>query len=279
MKDISELKPGDILLNKDLCDVFLCSSQGGMRRSLRTNTLVIVSDHVGSIYDDRWVGNELHYTGMGKRGDQSLENAQNRTLNKSLSNGVSIHLFEVFVDDGRKEYTYTGEVVLSRHPYAEKQYDEDGKLRRAWVFPLKVKGGEKPVIDVSYSRKPFLRKAKKAKKLSDEELEKRALLVRGKTGSRVVSMNQYDRCPYIAELSKRLAGGKCQLCQKPAPFENKKGEPFLESHHIEWLSNGGEDTIENTVALCPNCHRKMHIKNDEEDVKRLKLTKSSSDSL
>lgn len=25
----------------------------------------------------------------------------------------------------------------------------------------------------------------------------------------------------------------------------------------QWLSNDGEDTIDNTIALCPNCHRKM----------------------
>jgi len=24
------------------------------------------------------------------------------------------------------------------------------------------------------------------------------------------------------------------------------------------LSEGGEDTLENAIALCPNCHRKMH---------------------
>ncbi|WP_296863638.1 HNH endonuclease [Thermosyntropha sp.] len=37
-------------------------------------------------------------------------------------------------------------------------------------------------------------------------------------------------------------------------MSNLTGEP-----HIEWLSRGGTDTIDNTVALCPNCHRKMHV--------------------
>ena len=44
----------------------------------------------------------------------------------------------------------------------------------------------------------------------------------------------------------------------------------METHHIEWLSKGGSDTIDNTVALCPNCHRKMHIVNDERDTETLK---------
>lgn len=54
-----------------------------------------------------------------------------------------------------------------------------------------------------------------------------------------------------------------------APFSDKNGQPYLESHHIEWLSNGGEDTIENTVALCPNCHRKIHLLDDPIDKKML----------
>lgn len=29
----------------------------------------------------------------------------------------------------------------------------------------------------------------------------------------------------------------------------------------EWLSKGGKDIIDNTIALCPNCHKKMHILN------------------
>ena len=31
------------------------------------------------------------------------------------------------------------------------------------------------------------------------------------------------------------------------------------------LSKGGEDSEHNTVALCPNCHRKMHILNNKSD--------------
>jgi len=74
---------------------------------------------------------------------------------------------------------------------------------------------------------------------------------------------------YIAEYAKRKANGVCQLCNMPAPFLDKDGEPYLESHHIEWLSNGGEDSIDNVVALCPNCHKKMHVVNDRNDVRKL----------
>ena len=46
--------------------------------------------------------------------------------------------------------------------------------------------------------------------------------------------------------------------------------PYLESHHVKWLSKGGEDEVKNIVALCPNCHKRMHILNKKEDVKLLK---------
>ena len=43
---------------------------GGMRYSKTTNTLVIVSDYAKGIYHDKWIGGALHYTGMGKNGEQ-----------------------------------------------------------------------------------------------------------------------------------------------------------------------------------------------------------------
>lgn len=79
----------------------------------------------------------------------------------------------------------------------------------------------------------------------------------------------FVRSPYISDYAKRRAKGVCQLCGKEAPFNDLKGKPYLESHHVIWLSQGGEDSIYNTVALCPNCHKKMHILNDANDIEIL----------
>jgi len=71
--------------------------------------------------------------------------------------------------------------------------------------------------------------------------------------------SRFKRNPYIVEYAKRIANGICQDCKQPAPFINKiTKEPFLEIHHIIPLADGGKDTIKNTIALCPNCHRKRH---------------------
>lgn len=79
----------------------------------------------------------------------------------------------------------------------------------------------------------------------------------------------YMRNRYVSEYAKQRANGVCQLCGLPAPFVDRDGKPYLESHHIIWLSDGGDDSTKNTVALCPNCHRKMHILNLDSDIEKL----------
>ncbi|WP_080666815.1 HNH endonuclease signature motif containing protein [Variovorax paradoxus] len=37
------------------------------------------------------------------------------------------------------------------------------------------------------------------------------------------------------------------------------GDPYLEVHHITPLALGGDDTVDNAWALCPNCHREKHF--------------------
>ncbi len=234
-----------------------------MRRSNRTNTLVIVSNHVASIYDDRWVNDLLHYTGMGQQGDQSLEFNQNRTLNESRANGVSVHLFEVFT---AKTYTYIGEVELADEPYQERQPDIEGQERFVWVFPLRLKSGALPAISDSTLQKLNEVKEKQARKLSDAEVEALARRQgRANVGKRSAKVIQHQRSVWVAEHAKRRSKGMCELCQEPAPFNKADGTPFLETHHIVWLVKGGADTVENTAALCPNCHRKMHALDDDAD--------------
>jgi len=166
IEPIEQLQPGSLLNNEELCSIFSCSTQGGMRRSHTTNTLVIVSNHIKSIYDDRWLGGTFHYTGMSTKGDQSLNFSQNKTLSESNSNEVSVHLFEVFVE---KEYSYIGQVELSATPYFEKQPDEDKLIRDACVFPLRLKNEKSPIISRDYSQKAFQAKAKEAKNLATKK--------------------------------------------------------------------------------------------------------------
>lgn len=263
------LKIGQVVTNDVIKDIFKCGNMGGMRKSNKTNTLVVVTDHTKGLYDDRWEGDILHYTGMGKNGDQNINFAQNRTLNESSTNGVEVFLFEVIK---KNEYTYLGPIFLCDVPYQEEQLGEDGRQRKVWVFPVKLKYSEEAsFISKDLMEQYLFEKQKKMKRLSTTEVKERAKQFGAKkVGSRNTVVKIYERNPYVAEYAKRRAKGICELCEQEVPFLNKKGEPYLETHHIEWLSNGGEDTVENTVALCPNCHRKMHVVESEEDIKRLK---------
>lgn len=263
----TSIKIGDVVTNDEMRSAFGVGKMGGMRKSNTNNCLVIISDHTKGLYDDRWYGDELHYTGMGKKGDQQLEGNQNITLYESDTNGISVYLFEVL---NPKEYTYHGEVRLSGEPYQEDQPDEDGNIRKVWMFPIKPIG-PKAEIESERIETSKKRKEKKAAKLSLAELKSAAeSRSSSKPGNRTVKSVQKDRDPFVSEYTKRLANGKCDLCGQPAPFNKKDGTAYLETHHVIWLAEGGADSIDNTVALCPNCHRKMHVINDPEDVKKLK---------
>lgn len=134
---LSRLKIGERYTNSDITEIFVVSSQGGMRKSNRANSLVLIIRHdSGNPYDDRWDNGEIRYTGMGLNGDQSVEYKQNKTLAESGTNGIEVHLFESYDEP---DYVYHGQVELSGEPYYEMQNDESGKPRRVVKFPLRLK--------------------------------------------------------------------------------------------------------------------------------------------
>ncbi|RYY23992.1 MAG: HNH endonuclease [Sphingomonadales bacterium] len=68
---------------------------------------------------------------------------------------------------------------------------------------------------------------------------------------------QFVRDPEVKAWVLRNAEGVCECCQQQAPFESISG-PFLEVHHVQRLADKGADTVENAIAICPNCHRRLH---------------------
>ena len=264
---VIQINKGDVVNNEELTELFKCSTQGGMRRSHKTNTLVLVSNHVKSIYSDRWFGKELHYTGMGSIGDQTL-GTQNKTLYESNLNGVEVHLFEVFE---LREYTYQGVVVYNEKGYQENQTDIDGNQRKVWMFPLELKDGKPVRVNDTVIKKLQETKQKSLRKLNTKQIKRLAESKKETAQSyRITETKSIERDEYIKLYALERADGNCQLCDKPAPFLKKNGSPYLEVHHINYLANKGSDTIDNVAALCPNCHRKMHSLELERDIDKLK---------
>jgi 5-methylcytosine-specific restriction protein A len=68
----------------------------------------------------------------------------------------------------------------------------------------------------------------------------------------------FARDPKVKAYVLKRANGICELCKEKGPFQDKNGNWFLEVHHLISIVLGGEDTIMNTAAICPNCHRELH---------------------
>ena len=262
----SPLLPGDVLNNTDIHEEFGVGNMGGMRRSHENNCLVLISDGTKSLYDDRWEGPILHYTGMGKSGDQTFS-SQNRTLAESPQSDITVHLFEVFVPG---QYVYVGEVDLESNPYFETQVGEDSESRQVIMFPLHLKvGATKPTPNQQALQGIESLRSKTLSNRSLKDLKNRAAKAKATPEKRIAQTVQMVRDAAVVAYVKKAAAGRCDLCGNDAPFKNKGGEPYLECHHVTRLADGGEDAIANAVALCANCHRKMHILNRSADKKTL----------
>lgn len=173
-------------------------------------------------------------------------------------NTVHIDDFNNFIFVSRtSSITYLNDEQWDRLKWIISQKNHD-------IFPEAVPP-EKSILEDEFNKA-----VKEASEKPIDELRIIAEKKKSKASSSMLRAKVYHRDPSIAAYVKKRADGHCQLCGSSAPFIDKNGDPYLECHHIEWLSNGGIDSIDNCVALCPNCHRKMHILNSDADIQLLK---------
>lgn len=76
------------------------------------------------------------------------------------------------------------------------------------------------------------------------------------------------RDPCVKAWVLQNAKGTCEACSSSAPFERNDGSPYLEVHHVLPLAEGGSDTVENTIAVCPNCHCNLHFGKSRNELKQ-----------
>ncbi|NRH26972.1 HNH endonuclease signature motif containing protein [Pseudomonas sp. MS19] len=72
------------------------------------------------------------------------------------------------------------------------------------------------------------------------------------------STEMYARDVRVVAYVLKEAEGHCEACLKSSPFIKADGAPYLEVHHLRHLADGGSDTVQNAIAVCPNCHRELH---------------------
>ena len=264
-----ELVIGKEYSNDDIVDIFKVGKLGVMRRSHSKNALVLILCHDSNDrnYNHYWRNDVLYYTGHEMLGNQELS-GQNKTLAESNTNGVTVYLFEVFCST---KYQYRGIVKLIAEPFTEQECDMDGIQREVWKFPLRLIN-EKDVVelDVIDEQDAYLHRQVVENMGSALTIFASATKMVLSGSERTVKTKRTQFNPVIGEYVRMRSHGKCEFCGCKAPFEYK-GKPYLELHHIVPLMEGGKDSADNIIAVCPNCHVRIHrlgLEKDKETLKR-----------
>lgn len=226
----------EVLNNQQLCEVFLCAPQGGMRRAIRTNTLTLISDKT-KLYDDRVIGDIYHYTGMGQSGDQKMS-GQNLTLAESDENGVEIHFFEVLKP---REYTYRGQVQLAGEPYQAQQKDQDDKDRLVWIFPLRLLDS-----DATFTKTPTALYDEQELQEEVQDIQQVESLPITQTEKERLIKSRIGQGKFKKLLLQRES--KCALCSVNDP------RLLIASHIKPWSVSTNDERLDqhNGLLLCPN---------------------------
>lgn len=82
---------------------------------------------------------------------------------------------------------------------------------------------------------------------------------KGTPKKRITSTTSFDRNAAVVAYTQKRSSYKCEVkgCSYEG-FVKEDGVKYIEVHHVEPLADGGSDSIDNTAAVCPNCHRKLH---------------------
>jgi len=98
------------------------------------------------------------------------------------------------------------------------------------------------------------------KRVTKETILDRAKNVKGKPATRPVVRDEFIRNPYIVTAVLLRSDGKCEMpdCIREL-FVRDDNTTYLEVHHIVPLGEDGDDTFTNAAALCPHCHREIHL--------------------
>lgn len=148
-------------------------------------------------------------------------------------------------------------------------------VRKDWLVGKFLVGqifnGQITEIDQQTLEQTFQRELKLSKADSKERRQQRLLQATKKPVSTLAQTKAFLRnADVVIEVLER-ANGHCEYCTKPAPFlKDTDGQGYLEVHHIIPLADDGEDTVNNAVALCANCHRQAHYGKKTFDIDKLK---------
>jgi 5-methylcytosine-specific restriction protein A len=244
---VDELEAGRVYRRRELHDRFKGQRQGGISTPADRSEIFLFTGSSGASYgyedfeDDAGV---LHYFGEGQRGDMQFTGGNKAIRDHALA-GKELLLFE---QERRGFVRYLGRRVCAGFEWKDGVPDVDLASRRAIVFQLVSEDSLTTPADPGLGEEESL-----------EALRAAASEGPAESGTSKVSKRKvYRRSAALRRYVLARAKGGCEGCGQPAPFSTAEGSPFLEPHHVRRLSDGGPDHPAWVIALCPNCHARVH---------------------
>lgn len=226
--------------------------QSGIITPAGAPVIFIISGKRGLEYgynDRQHADGMIEYFGEGQKGDMTLTGG-NKAIADHLANGKTLLFFE-------KEYParhiiFKDEMICQGWHF-EDGPDSTGTMRKAIVFELR------PLESVVHIADETIAPAGGGLDI----LRARAFAAaKPNVPSATVTRTVYERSADVRDYVLARSKGSCEGCGTAAPFTRANGTPYLEPHHIRRVSDGGPDDPRFVIALCPNCHRRVHFGGD-----------------
>lgn len=207
----------------------------------------------GQQQDGSWI-----YVGQGRTGDQRLKNSANAKL---AARDRSVLFFttrelnakEKAQHGHAKFYVFRGAFNVAGFEFfsPDEGSRKGDRLIRFFLFPADdgYAASPEPGLVEASGAQPSLASLQ-ATLLGDTSTAK---------PTRISMVEYRARSAAVHRYALARAGGICECCDSAAPFESDAGIPYLEVHHLLRLADDGPDIPVNVAAVCPNCHRALHL--------------------
>lgn len=243
---------------EEIHGVYGGQGQGGISTPSKHAMVLVFTSDAGESYgyqDQFRPDGTFWYTGEGQVGDMEMTRG-NAAVRHHEAAGKQLHLFEYVK---KAHVRYIGEAQCVGY-HIEERPDRNETTRNAIIFHLALL----PAVtnEVQEPKGNYGNNPKPTRNLSLATLRRLALQAASENASKEqIVQNTAVRSEAIRLYALKRSQGTCEGCSVAAPFQGKEG-PFLEVHHLHRLSDGGPDHPANVIALCPNCHRRVHFGKD-----------------
>ncbi|WP_428827026.1 HNH endonuclease [Azonexus sp. IMCC34842] len=181
-----------------------------------------------------------------------------KEFRRILSQSAMRHFIEqIHKEHGEKGTQQAIKSLRAHIRYYEQHYKKNTHAMRTVVesFEALTQGR----AEEAELQREFQAQVNRSRRDSQVERVKRLALADKKPRAIPTKGTTFLRNPDVVAEALFRANGVCERCHNEAPFRRAlDGTPYLEVHHKKRLADDGEDSLDNAIALCPNCHRQAH---------------------